>query len=165
MAVRVYHGQESDAHQTPAEGFLLGWSAVLVLFLCLIGICFLPRRTATVLRRFALLWAATLLCFFGGVHRGASFYNREGPILSEISAMLLLYFTGLLALALPREENSWRLLQAGYLLTLIADVSLAKKKRLPSFFARLRPPQMSAALLVISLLAATKSGAYPQSST
>lgn len=85
MAVRVYHGQESDAHQTPAEGFLLGWSAVLVLFLCLIGICFLPRRTATVLRRFALLWAATLLCFFGGVHRGASFYNREGPILSEIS--------------------------------------------------------------------------------
>ena len=151
MTVRPYDGQEANAARTPLEGGLLGWAAVLVLGACVVCVRVGPRPLAPVVLRFARLWIGGLLCFFGGVHRGASFYNPKGPQLSDPSVFLAMHFLGLGIVALP-PRTAWRLAAPGMLATLASDLYLARAGRLPRFFLRLRPLQLLVAACLAGLL-------------
>jgi len=152
MPIRLYHGLEAEAPKTPIEGGTLGWSAVIVLVMCWIGLRVLPDTSKPGLRRFVRVWMAALFCFFGGVHRGDSFHDPEGPQLSDAVLFLVLHGLGLGAL-LSRPDVSWRIVQGGTLLNLAADVYLARRRRLPRFLLRLRPMQLTSAFIMMCLLA------------
>lgn len=152
MTVCLHRGCEANAQRTPLEGLVLGWLAVLLLVLCVAGIKIAPERIAQKIRRFAFVWSASLLCFFGGVHRGSSFYAKNGPTHTAIGSLLVLYFMGLVSLLMPRERGAWRLLQFGHFFSLATDLELARTGQLPRFLLRLRPAQMVVLLATLFLL-------------
>ncbi|MBE7730202.1 hypothetical protein [Komagataeibacter sp. FXV3] len=151
MTLRIHDGCEATATRTPLEGGLLGWAAVSMLGMCLLGVRLVPRPLAPLVLRFARIWVAGLFCFFGGVHRGASFYNPRGPQLSDPVIFLAMHFMGLGIMILP-PQAAWRLAAPGMLATLGSDLYLARGHRLPRFFLRLRPLQLMVASGLIALL-------------
>ncbi|WP_308720996.1 hypothetical protein [Komagataeibacter xylinus] len=155
MTVRIHDGCEATATRTPLEDGLLGWAAVAMLGVCLIGVRMVPRPLAPLVLSFARMWVAGLFCFFGGVHRGASFYNPRGPQLSDPIIFLAMHFMGLGIMILP-PQAAWRLAAPGMLATLGGDLYLARRNRLPRFFLRLRPLQLMVASGLIALLGQIK---------
>lgn len=151
MTIRIHKGIEAEASRTPVEGGALGWAAVVMLAVCLIGRRVLPSSCAPVIERFARVWTGGLFCFFAGVHRGASFYNPKGPQVSDPVIFLAMHFLGL-STFLFSSRLSWRLATAGMLATLAGDVHLARQNRLPHFFLRLRPMQLLVATVFLILL-------------
>ncbi|GBQ51020.1 hypothetical protein ACM0P6_04220 [Komagataeibacter sucrofermentans] len=155
MTVRIHDGCEATATRTPLEGGLLGWAAVLMLGVCLVGVRMVPRPLVPFVLRFARMWVAGLFCFFGGVHRGASFYNPRGPQLSDPVIFLAMHFMGL-GIMILSPQAAWRLATPGMLATLGGDLYLARGHRLPRFFLRLRPLQLMVASGLIALLGQTE---------
>ncbi|AQS90424.1 hypothetical protein A0U94_05000 [Gluconobacter albidus] len=153
MTPRIYHDEEAQADHVPLEGGLLGWLAILMLAVLLLCSRLTSGKIRSFVFRLARIWVAGLFCFFAGVHRGASFYNPEGPRLSDPLIFLSMHFGGL-GLALLPSRTAWRIAPAGMLLTLGGDIFLARQDRLPRFFLRLRPLQLLVATALIALLGA-----------
>ena len=127
------------------------WAAVSMMGMFLLGVRLVPRPLAPLVLRFARMWVAGLFCFFGGVHRGTSFYNPRGPQLSDPVIFLAMHFMGLGIMILP-PQAAWRLAAPGMLATLGSDLYLARGHRLPRFFLRLRPLQLMVASGLIALM-------------
>lgn len=151
MSLRIFRGSEAQAQKTPAEGAILGWSAVLMLVVLLLALRVAPRPVRPLLLKIARTWVSGLVCFFAGVHRGASFYAPDGPLLSDPIIFLSMHFTGL-SLTIAPEKTAWRVAPFAMLATLASDLFLAKRNRLPHFFLRLRPIQLLAASSLIALI-------------
>ncbi|EHH68924.1 hypothetical protein GMO_02310 [Gluconobacter morbifer G707] len=122
-----------------------------MLAVCWIVLKIAPVSTRPLIRRFIRVWTGALFCFFGGVHRGASFYNPRSPQLSDPVIFLCLHFFGLSMIMAP-DHVFKRYAPAGMLATLAGELYLAKQRRLPPFFLRLRPLQLLAAygLLILA---------------
>jgi hypothetical protein len=100
-----------------------------------------------------IIWSSALLIFLAGVRRGLSFFTKGGPQPAQIGTMFWLFVLGLVALILPYVGLSLVLLIIGYGSIVILDPPAAARGEAPTFFRRLRPPQMALALIgLIALL-------------
>ncbi|MDP4023611.1 DUF3429 domain-containing protein [Methylobacterium sp. NEAU 140] len=104
---------------------------------------------------FTLLYAASILLFLAGVHRGVSFRTEGGPSLSQIVTMLVLYGLGLAALlcaVMGKAVVAVALLILGYAAVMVIDPIAARAGEVPLAHARLRPIQMPIALVSLAVL-------------
>ena len=142
------------ARQVPPLGALLGYGAMLPLAAGSIGVWLLPAPWTALLLRCTLIWGGAILAFLAGVRRGLSFRTEGGPTAAQLLGMLWLFALALAALLAPWPTLSCALLLVGYASVAILDLPAAHDGEAPSFFARLRPPQMLAALASLVLLGA-----------
>jgi hypothetical protein len=99
------------------------------------------------------LWGTAILLFLAGVVRGLSFAAPDGPQPRQIVLMMMIFVLGLAALATP-SAIAFPLLATGYLLVGVTDPIAAHQDLAPAHFARLRPPQMTVAVIALIALAA-----------
>lgn len=101
-----------------------------------------------------ILWGCAILCFLAGVRRGVSFRMPHGATVAQIATMFVLFCLGLGALgahALHRPALALVLLVLGYGCIGVLDPIAARHREAPSYFAKLRPYQMT--IPVVCLLA------------
>ncbi|KAA9007997.1 DUF3429 domain-containing protein [Histidinibacterium aquaticum] len=140
-----------ERRSVPLDGLLLGYGPVL-LFPALALVAWLTPAPWAIIAIFAgQIVGAALLCFFAGVRRGLSFRTEGGPKPRQIAVMLALFFGGLVALVLPPA--------LGLLIVLVAIAAMgifepraAERGEVPLYFARLRPPQMTIAVVGLAML-------------
>ncbi|WP_267356537.1 MULTISPECIES: DUF3429 domain-containing protein [unclassified Methylobacterium] len=104
---------------------------------------------------FTLLYAASILLFLAGVHRGVSFRTEGGPRLSQIVTMLVIYALGLFSLfsaVMGKAVPALAMLILGYALVGIFDPIAARSGAVPLAHARLRPLQMPIAVVSLAVL-------------
>ena len=104
---------------------------------------------------FTLLYAASILLFLAGVHRGVSFRTEGGPRLSQIVTMLFLYGLGLaslLAAVVGKAVPALAMLILGYAAIMVIDPIAARAGEVPLAHARLRPLQMPIAVVSLAVL-------------
>jgi hypothetical protein len=104
-----------------------------------------------------LIWATAILTFLAGVRRGLSFRTEGGPAVAQIATMFVLFVLALGA-SIAVFHGSYfaaALLALGGFATILAtDPIAARRGQAPLFFARLRPPQISIAVVALVCLAA-----------
>ena len=104
---------------------------------------------------FTLLYAASILLFLAGVHRGVSFRTEGGPRLSQIATMLILYGLGLaslLAAVMGKAVPALAMLILGFAAVMVLDPIAARAGAVPLAHARLRPLQMPIAVVSLAVL-------------
>ena len=104
---------------------------------------------------FTLLYAASILLFLAGVHRGVSFRTEGGPHLAQIVTMLILYGLGLFSLfsaVMGKAVPALAMLILGYAAIGILDPIAARAGQVPLAHARLRPLQMPIAVISLVVL-------------
>lgn len=141
--------------RTPVQDIVLAYLAVVLPLVGASGSFLLPEAIRPMAIDLTLLWAAAIVLFLSGVRRGLSFRTPGGPTFAQLAMMTWLYLAGFGSLiavvcGYPLAAN---------LLTLVAYASLgvldpiaAKRKEAPIYFARLRPFQMSVAVLALLIL-------------
>lgn len=104
---------------------------------------------------FTLLYAASILLFLAGVHRGVSFRTESGPTLSQLATMLILYGLGLaslLATVVGKAVPALGMLILGFSAVMVLDPIAARAGEVPLAHARLRPLQMPIAVVSLAVL-------------
>lgn len=104
---------------------------------------------------FTLFYAASILLFLAGVHRGVSFRTEGGPRLSQLVTMLVLYGLGLaslLAAVVGKAVPALAMLILGFSAVMILDPIAARAGEVPLAHARLRPLQMPIAIVSLAVL-------------
>jgi len=133
--------------RTPPLSLLLGYGPALVILTAgALALAGLPWALTA-----GCLWAAAILIFLAGVVRGLSFFTQGGPRVTQVAVMMARFGCGLVALVLP-PILATPVLAAGYLTSLLYDPFAARSGAAPRYFAQLRPPQMTIALLGLALL-------------
>ncbi|WP_102108277.1 DUF3429 family protein [Oceaniglobus roseus] len=147
----------TETPRIPRDGLLLGWGA-MVPFALLAGAGWWDAGWTATAAAAARLWGAAILLFFSGVRRGLSFRTEGGPRPRQLVVFALLFCLGLGALLLPVLPAL--LLVAGAFAAMAAeDVEAARRGEVPLYFRRLRPPQMTFAVLSVLLCAGMAWGA------
>ncbi|MGJ3230545.1 MAG: DUF3429 domain-containing protein [Oceanicaulis sp.] len=141
----------SERRETPKLSQGLGYAAMAPLAGAAVLVWITPEAAA-VIRALAIVWGALILVFLAGVRRGLSFRTEDGPATAQLVVMGWLFALGLAALLAPWPAASLGLLTAGYGTLLFADPPSALAGRLPLFMARLRPPQMTIAVIALAVL-------------
>jgi hypothetical protein len=100
------------------------------------------------------IWAGAVLAFLAGVRRGLSFHTAGGPTRTQLLTMLWLFGLAVFGLLSSWLVISILLLLIGYGSIAVLDLIAASQDEVPSFFARLRPPQMLLPVISLLLLAA-----------
>ncbi len=103
------------------------------------------------------IWAASILSFLAGVRRGLSFRTQGGPALAQIVTMTCLFvlaLTSFVAIIHGFAFVAIALVLVGFATIMILDPIAAHEGQAPLFFARLRPPQMSIAVISLAALLA-----------
>ncbi len=104
---------------------------------------------------FTLLYAASILLFLAGVHRGVSFRTEGGPQLSQLATMLTLYGLGLASLlcaVVGKAVPALAMLILGFCAVAVLDPIAARAGEVPLAHARLRPLQMPIAIVSLAVL-------------
>jgi hypothetical protein len=149
--IRLSAGTEAKKTRTPVESLLLAYAGVLPTAAGAIA-SWLYAPDAII--RLTIIWAAAILCFLAGVRRGLAFRQPGGPTLLELATMFATFVIGLAALLVPWPMVALILLLVGYAEISVADVVGARHHEAPPYFARLRPPQMTIAILALIVLLA-----------
>ena len=126
----------------PANSLVFGYGAMLPLVLAAIAAWVLPRAWPVTAVHLAVIWAALVLAFVGGVRRGFGFATPGASTLVEIVAAIGYFTIAGLSLVVPFVSTSLALLAAGYALAALLDRRAALRGNAPAHFARLRPPQL-----------------------
>lgn len=132
---------------TPWLSGILAYGPVLVTLFLGIAAWWIATPLALAAARW---WSAAILLFLAGVARGLSFFTDGGPRPAQLAVMLLRFLLGLAALATPLPI-AFGLLALGYLSILVTDPGAARRGEAPRYFARLRPPQASIAVVGLLL--------------
>lgn len=143
---------QREADRIPWLDATLAYAAILPFPAALALAVIAPSRTADA-SAVVQIWGAALLLFFSGVRRGLSFRTPGGPTAPQMTAFAAFFCTGLLALVLPAPQGLVPVLVALAAMG-AADRIAARRAEVPLYFARLRPPQMTIAVLSLSALAA-----------
>lgn len=112
-------------------------------------------RTAAV--DLTIVWAGSILAFLAGVRRGLSFRTEGGPAVAQIVTMFCLFVLALAALVSSRfgfPLAATAALFVGFLALQVLDPIAARNGQAPLFFARLRPPQLTIAVVSLAALLA-----------
>lgn len=107
-----------------------------------VGAWTLPGGWPVLAVQLAIVWAALILSFIGGVRRGFAFATPGASTAVEIAAAVAYVTIAALALVVPRAVIAVALLTAGYALAALLDRHAALAGNAPAHFARLRPPQL-----------------------
>lgn len=137
--------------RVPLNSALLGYGPMLPLVAAALGAWFVPS-VAFLAVRLAIIWAALILTFVGGVRRGFGFGVDRASTPSEIATSTLYFSLAGLALVVPRADWALALLLAGFLAVAILDRRAALAGNAPLHFARLRPMQMGVGFLALAAL-------------
>jgi hypothetical protein len=142
----------ADDPRVPLTSHLFGFGPMLPLTVAAVGAWFGPGGWPYSAVRLAVVWAALILAFIGGVRRGFGFGQDRASTSAEIAAAALYLFSALAALVAPTAAAALAFLVAAYVLAALLDGRAAVRGDAPRHFARLRPPQL---LLGAASLAAT----------
>jgi hypothetical protein len=136
----------------PTLSLVFGFGPVLFLLALAVGAWTLPVPWSGWAIVAGWLWGSAILLFLSGVVRGLSFTAPGGPQRRQIVLMMMIFLLGLAALATP-SAIAFPLLATGYLLVGVTDPVAAYQELAPAHFARLRPPQMTIAVIALIALA------------
>lgn len=126
----------------PPDAKLLGFGPMLPLLMAGVAVWFLPGGWPVLAIQLAIIWAALLLAFIGGVRRGFGFAAPPASRTAEVASAAAYLTIALLALLVPRASIALALLAAGFALAALLDRRAARSGNAPAWFARLRPPQL-----------------------
>ena len=132
----------TDRPPIPLDSIVFGYGPMLPLIAAGVGAWVLPAPWATLVVRLAIIWAALILSFIGGVRRGFGFATPGASTAIEIVAAVAYVTIAGLALLVPLAATALALLAAGYALAALLDCRAALSGNAPAHFARLRPPQL-----------------------
>lgn len=128
--------------RVPWASRVFGFGPMLPLVAAAIGAWLLPRGWPELAIHLAIVWAALILSFIGGVRRGFGFgQDRASTPIEILTAAAYLTLAGL-ALVVPFAITAVSLLVAGYVLAALLDRRAALRGDAPRHFATLRPPQL-----------------------
>jgi hypothetical protein len=130
-----------DDARAPLSSLIFGIGPMLPLVAAGIGAWALPRAWPLLAVQLAIVWAATILAFIGGVRRGYGF-GRSLRTSAEIVASALDLLLAVAALLAPRPSTSLAILVVGFALAALLDRRAALAGDAPAHFAGLRPPQL-----------------------
>jgi|SRR6056297_231563 len=139
----------TDTPHVPLDGLVLGWGA-MVPFAVLAAIGWWEDAWADIAAMAAQLWGAGLLLFFAGVRRGLSFRTEGGPRFRQLAVFALLFCTGLLVLIVP-VKVALPIVAGAFIVLAVEDVHAAPRGEVPLYFRRLRPAQMTFAIVSVLL--------------
>ena len=144
----------TERPEVPWLSIVLGYGPMLPIVLGAAVVWVFTGALRTEAIGLTMIWASAILAFLAGVRRGLSFRTEGGPAVAQIATMFCLFVLALGAL-LAGEHGlfalSAALLTIGFLAMLLLDPIAAAQGQAPTFFARLRPPQL--AIAVVSLAA------------
>lgn len=126
----------------PTTSLVFGFGPMVPLVLAGAAAWVAPHPWNFIGIQFAIIWAALILAFVGGVRRGFGFAHDGASRVAEIAAGAAYLGVALLALLVPSAVMSLVLLAAGYALAALLDRRAALCGDAPLFFATLRPPQL-----------------------
>ena len=148
-----------DSAAIPLNSIIFGYAPMIPFVAAAIGMWTLPPPWPGIALQLGIIWAGIILVFVAGVRRGFGFGAKRASTGVEIATMLV-YFVPAGA-ALVAGAAGWfvpalLLLIAGFVAMTILDTIAARHGDAPRHFARLRPPQMSLAILaLVAMLVAT----------
>lgn len=131
-----------SARSIPIDSLVFGFGPMLPLAAAGIGVWTLPGGWPAIAIQCAIIWAALILAFIGGVRRGFGFGRPDASTRAEIVAAMLYFTIAGAALLVPRAAIALSLLAAGFALAALLDRRGAIAGDAPAHFARLRPPQL-----------------------
>lgn len=132
----------ADDPRIPVNSAILGYGPMLPLVVAALGTWFGAGVLPDVALRLAIIWAALILTFIGGVRRGFGFGVDRTSTAAEIATSTGYFALAGLALVAPRADWALPLLIGGFLLAAFLDRRAALAGDAPRHFARLRPPQL-----------------------
>jgi hypothetical protein len=138
----------------PVTSLVFGYGPVAPFVAAAVGAWTMPEPWPGIAIRLAIIWGGIILVFVAGVRRGYGFGDPGASTVREIATMLVYVVLGGLSLVFASFDMSvvalWVQL-AGFVLVPVFDRKAAFTGDAPSYFARLRPPQMT---IVVAALAA-----------
>ena len=126
----------------PRNALVLGFGPMIPLVAAGIGVWLLPGAWPILTVQLAIVYAALILAFIGGVRRGFGFGREQASTPVAIAAAAAYLVVAGLALVVPRATMALMLLIVGYVLAALLDRRAALAGNAPAFFATLRPPQL-----------------------
>ena len=130
-----------DDPRIPLASMIFGYGPMLPLVAAAVGCWVLGGGWPFLAIRLAVIWAALILSFIGGVRRGFGFGAERSTVRELVAAASYVAVAGL-ALVSPRADWAMALLAVGYLVAALFDRRAAVAGDAPLHFARLRPPQL-----------------------
>ncbi len=133
---------DRSSSPVPTDSIVFGYGPMLPLVAAGVGVWILPGGWPVIIVQFAIVWAALILSFIGGVRRGFGFATPGASTPVEIAAAVAYVTIAGLSLVVSRAAIAVALLAAGYALAALLDRRAALAGNAPAHFARLRPPQL-----------------------
>ena len=150
MSVGLHTSLEPNrAGRTPVLSQVLATAPLLPAVAAAVAVWFLAGTARMLVVAADIIWMGAILCFLAGVRRGLAFRTPGGSRVAEIVSMFVLFVLGVLALLSPWPAVSLVLLIVGFGCIGVFDPLAARHEEAPPFFARLRPVQMSAAVVAL----------------
>jgi len=148
---------DADSAPIPLESLVFGYGPMAPFAAAAVGTWALPAPWPVVATGLAIIWGAIILVFVGGVRRGYGFGNAAASTIHEIATMLVYVVLGGLSLVLAdlgQPAGALGLLIVGFVLAPAFDRRAAFTGDAPAYFARLRGPQMTIAVVTLAALLA-----------
>lgn len=142
----------ADNPRVSVNSAVLGYGPMLPLVAAAVAVWLATGLLAEIALRLAIIWAALVLTFIGGVRRGFGFGLDRASTPAEIASSTTYSTTAGLALVAPYPDLALALLAFGFLLAGWLDRRAAMAGNAPRHFARLRPPQMLIGALALAVL-------------
>lgn len=153
--IRLSEGTEDPQSRTPWESLVLAYAAMVPIMAGALACWLLQGSAAALALRLTIGWSGAVLCFLSGVHRGLSFRQEGGPVLSQLATMLWLFVLGVASLLSPWAVPSLALQMLGYGTMALYDPIAAREGEVPRYFQRLRPVQMLVPIASLGLVLAS----------
>lgn len=145
----------AERPEIPPLSILFGYGPMAPIAAGAAAAWLLPSEQRAIITTLTVVYAASILAFVAAVQRGVSFRTEGGPQVSQIATMLSLYsltLTSLVAESFGFGRLAIGLALTGFLLVAILDPIAAWHGTAPLFFVRLRPTQMTIAVLSLAAL-------------
>jgi hypothetical protein len=143
-----------EAPEGRALDRVLGWAAMLPLVACALAAWLTAGSFQAAAMSLSIIWGGAVLAFLAGVRRGLSFRTPGGAGWTQIAFMLWIFGLAFASMIALQPLTSLGLLILGYASLALAARGAALREEVPTFFAGLRPAQMSAAALSLCAVAA-----------
>lgn len=140
----------------PLDSLVFGYGPMIPFVAAVAGAWLLDAPWPGMAIVLAIIWGALILSFVAGVRRGYGFGSRVASTRAEIVSMIA-YFVpaglSLVIVSLGHPAPALWVLVVGFALVILLDRRAARNGDAPAYFSRLRPPQMSIAIISLIALA------------
>jgi Protein of unknown function (DUF3429) len=143
-----------ETNEIPRLDILFGFGPTVPFIFGVVVAWWFPEPWRLIALQLTALWGSAIMLFLSGVRRGLSFRTKDGPTLSQMATMLMLFGLGLSSLgALWLGQVIWALvlLLAGYSSIFLLDPIAARRGEAPLHFERLRRLQMPIVVLTLAV--------------